>query len=127
MRLICFVLIFAASTSVLNASVRQFQKAIVVSERKYEPDTPHRGKRTDAPAPPTEYGYDIAIRLNCSIYVGRYLTGIEYLPKVFEANQAVEVSLAKHFMYVKVPGSRDIKMGIVRSYREPGDSCGGGH
>ena len=91
---------------------------------EYEPDTPRHGKRTDAPAPATEYDYDVSIRLNCSVYVGRYLSGIDYLPDVFSANQSVEVSLDKHFMYVKVPGSRDVKMGIVRTYAEPGDSCG---
>jgi hypothetical protein len=122
--LICSLVVFAEFAPALDASTRQFQKAVVVSAQKYEPDTPRHGKRTDAPAPATEYDYDVSIRLNCSVYVGRYLSGIDYLPDVFSANQSVEVSLDKHFMYVKVPGSRDVKMGIVRNYVESGDSCG---
>jgi hypothetical protein len=124
--LICFFVAYAEFAPALDASTRQFQKAVVVSAQKYEPDTPHRGKRTDAPAPPTEYDYDVSIRLNCSIYVGRYLSGIDYLPDVFSPNQSVEVSLQKHFMYVKIPGSRDIKMGIVRNYADSDDSCSAG-
>jgi hypothetical protein len=122
--LFCFLVAYAELAPALDASTRQFQKAVVVSAQKYEPDTPHRSKRTDAPAPPTEYDYDVAIRVNCSVYVGRYLSGIDYLPDLFSPNQSVEVSLDKHYLYVRNPGSRDIKMGIVRNYAESGDSCG---
>jgi hypothetical protein len=123
--LICFFLSVGTFTAQLSASTRQYQKAVVVSAQKYEPITPRRGKHTDAPPPGTEYDYDVAIRLNCSVYVGRYQSAIEYLPAVFSPNQPVEVSLEKQLMYVKVPGSRDVKMGIVERRGESGDSCNG--
>jgi hypothetical protein len=124
--LIVFVLVFAESAPVLNASTRQFQKAVVVRAQKYEPDSPRYGKRTDAPPPATEHDYDISIRLNCSVYVGRYKSAFEHLPGVFAPDQSIEVSLEKHLIYVRVPGAGEIKMGIVRRYGVSGDSCSSG-
>jgi hypothetical protein len=112
--------------SVVTAETpRTFQRAVVVSTQKHEPDSPHYSKRMDAPTPATEYDFDISIRLNCSIYVGRYLSAIDYLSSAFAANQAIEVSLEKHVILARVPGNQDIKMGIVRRYAVFGKSCGG--
>lgn len=121
--LICSLLTCGVCAPQLSGSTRQYQKGIVVSAEKYEPIAPRRGKTTDAPAPGSEYYYDVAIRLNCSVYVGRYQSAIEYLPAVFAPNQPVEVSLEKQLIYVKVPGSREAKMGIVERHRESGSSC----
>jgi hypothetical protein len=125
--LMCALLMFGECAPVLNAATRQYQKAVVVSAEKHEPVTPHRSKATDAPDPGTEYDYDISIRLNCSIYVGRYRSSVEYLPAVFAPNQPVEVSLEKQLLYVRDPSSRDIKMSVVRRHQESGDSCKGDH
>jgi hypothetical protein len=113
------------STVSMAETSRTFQRAVVVNTQKYEPDSVHYNKRMDAPVSATEYDYDISIRLNCSIYVGRYLSAIDYLPGAFAADRSVEVSLGKHVMSVRVPGAADIKMGIVRRYSAPGNSCGG--
>lgn len=120
--LICVVLVFGESAP-CHASDRQFQKAIVVSAQKYEPDRPRYGKRTDAPPRATEYDYDVAIRLNCSVYVARYESAIDYLPGAFTRDESVEVSLEKHLMFVRVPGTRELRLGIVRRYAVSGDSC----
>lgn len=124
--LICFVLVFGASAPVLNASTRQFQKAIVVSAQKYEPDHPRYGKRTDAPPPTTDYTYDVSIRLNCSVYVGRYESAFDYLPSAFAPEQSIEVSLEKHLMFVRGLGTDEMKLGVVRRYPVAGDSCNSG-
>ncbi len=116
---------FIESMVVMAETSRTFQRAIVVSAQKHEPDSVHYNKRMDAPASATEYDYDISIRLNCSIYVGRYLSAIDYLPGVFAADQTIEISLEKHVMLVRVPGTGEIKMGIVRRYAASGDSCNG--
>jgi hypothetical protein len=110
--------------SVLTAETpRTFKPAIVISAEKHEPDASHYNKRTDAPTPVTEYDYDVSIRLNCSIYVGRYKSAIDYLPGAFAANQIIEVSLEKHVILARVPGNDDIKMGIIRHHAVPGNSC----
>ena len=126
--LIWFSLIgmFVESAVATAGTVRTFQHAVVVSAQKYEPDSPHYGKRTDAPPKATEYDYDISIRLNCSVYVVRYESVIDYLPGVFAPNQSIEISLEKRLMFVKVPGSGEIKMGIVQRYAVLGNSCEAG-
>lgn len=117
------LLIFGGSAVLLNASTRQFQKAVVVRAEKYEPSMPHHGKFTDAPAPSSEYDANVSIRLNCTEYLGRYKSAIDYLPGVFVPGQSVDVSPEKHFLYVKVPGSGEVKLRIVRRDPVAGDSC----
>jgi hypothetical protein len=116
--------VFIEPSAVTAETPRIFQRAVVVKAQTYEPDSPYYSKRMDAPTPATEYDYDISIRLNCSIYVGRYLSAIDYLPSAFAANQTIEVSREKHVILARVPGNDDIKMGIVRRYPVLGKSCG---
>jgi hypothetical protein len=120
---ICCLFILGDSPVLLNASTRQFQTAIVVSAQKYEPEVPHHGKFTDAPAPSSEYDADVSIRLNCLVYVGRYESPIDYLPGVFKPGKSVEVRPGKHFLYVSVPGIGEVKLRIVRRKPVAGDSC----
>lgn len=124
---ICCLLVFSESVGLLHASRRQFTTGVVVDVQKHGLNRPRYGKRTDAPAPPDEYDYDISIRLQCSVYVGRYRTWTEYLPGAFAPNQSVEVSPGKHFLRVKLPPSGEIKMPIVRRYAVSGDSCKAAH
>jgi hypothetical protein len=120
---ICSLLFLGESAFLLNASTQQYQNATVVGVQKYEPDTPRYGKRNDAPPTASEYDYNISIRLNCLVYVGRYQSAIDYLPGVFAPNHSVEISLQKHLMFVQVPGAGEVKMGIVRHYTLSGNSC----
>jgi hypothetical protein len=105
---------------------RQFQTAIVVSVEGHEPDPPFHVKKTDAPAPASESDATVSFRLNCTVYVGRYKSAIDYLPSVFEAGHAVEISLGKPFLYAKVPGNGEVKLRIVRHYAATEDSCKAG-
>ena len=120
---ICCLFILGDSPVLLNASTRQFQTAVVVSAQKYEPEVPHHGKFTDAPAPSSQYDADVSIRLNCLVYVGRYESPIDYLPGVFKPGKSVEVRPGKHFLYVSVPGTGEVKLRIVRRNPVAGDSC----
>jgi hypothetical protein len=118
----CLV-VFGGSPVLLNASTRQFQTAVVVSAEKHDPDAAHHGKFTDAPAPSSEYDANVSVRLNCVVYLGRYKSAIDYLPGVFVPGQSVEVSPGKHFLYVKVPGTGEVKLRIVRRDPVAGDAC----
>jgi hypothetical protein len=120
---ICWLFILDLSAPLLNASSRRFQNATVVSVQKYDPYIPRRRNPSDAPLASTAYDYDISIRLNCSVYVGRYESAIDYLPNAFAPNQPIEISLQKHLMFVRLPGTREIKMGVVRRYAVSGNSC----
>ena len=121
-----FLLILGVPAVLLHASPRQYQKGVVVSEQKHEPDAAHHGKVTDAPDAPNEYDANVSIRLNCVVYLGRYKSAFHYLPSVFTPGQSVDVSPGKHNLYVKVPGTGEVKLRIVRRDPVAGDSCGPG-
>jgi hypothetical protein len=125
--IICCLFILGGTAVLSSAPTRQFQTAVVVRAQKYEPEVPRHGKFTDAPAPSSQYDADVSIRLNCLVYVGRYESPIDYLPGVFVPDQSVEVSPGKHFLYVRVPGTGEVKLRIVRRNPVAGDSCKAGH
>lgn len=78
---------------------------------------------SDTPLEPEVFAYNIGVRLNCNVYVGRYESAINYLPSVFAPNHAVDVRLDKHLMLVSLPDSdRIVKMGIV-SHKHLGDQA----
>lgn len=107
----------------LNASAPQFQKAVVMRVQKSEPTLPYRGRRADSPPPPTEFDYELTLRVNCQVYVGLYQSAIDYLPSTIRPDQTVEVSVERHVMRVRGPGGGEIKMGIVRHYRVSTGPC----
>ena len=102
-----------------------YQTATVVSVDKHVSQSNYVGSSpTDAPLQADDYSYDIGIRLDCNIYVGRYESATDYLPAVFSPNHAVDVRLQKHIMYVSLPDSdREVKMGIVGHKRVKEESC----
>jgi hypothetical protein len=102
----------------------QYQTATVVTVDKHAVESGYVGSPSDAPLQADDYSYDIGIRLNCNIYVGRYQSATDYLPSVFAPNHEVDVRLQKHVMYVSMPDSdREIKMGIVGRRRVKEAAC----
>ena len=80
------------------------------------------GSPSDAPLQAEDY--DIGIRLNCNIYIGRYESATDYLPSVFSPKHSVDVRLQKHVMYVSLPESdREVKMGVVGQSRVKEEDC----
>jgi hypothetical protein len=102
----------------------QYQTATVVSVDKHVSQSNYIGSPSDAPLQAEDYSYDIGIRLNCNIYVGRYESATNYLPSVFSPKRSVDVRLQKHVMYVSLPESdREVKMGIVGHSRVKEEGC----
>ena len=58
------------------------------------------------------YLYNVSVRLNCDVYVGRYESELDDLPSALSANNSVPVRLLKHTMYLDFPGD-SVKMRIV--------------
>jgi hypothetical protein len=80
------------------------------------------GSPSDAPLQAEDYSYDIGIRLNCNIYIGRYESATDDLPSAFSPSHAVDVRLQKHDMYVSLPdGDREVKDGDRRSRSTEGE------
>lgn len=114
------ILMLSALLVYVNANTKNdsrvgFQTATVVSVDKHVSEPNYAGgSPTDTPLQAEDYSYDIGIRLNCDVYVGRYESAIDYLPSAFAAQHAVDVRLQKHVMYVSLPDTdREVKMGIV--------------
>jgi hypothetical protein len=106
------------------ASAKQpYQSATVVSVANHETPSVCVGNPTDAPLQSEVYSYDIGIELNCTVYMVRYETGLDYLPSVFSPNQTLEVSLDKHVMNVNLPGAREVRLSIARRTRVENTSC----
>jgi hypothetical protein len=100
----------------------------VLNVEKYQPTLPYRRRIGDSPPPPTEYDYDyeVSLRVGSLVYVGLYQSAIDYLPSAIAPDQAVDVSVEKHVMHVRVSGDREIKMEVTRHYRASPGSCSSG-
>ena len=86
-----------------RAAKDQYQTATVVSVDKHVAESNYVGSPTDAPLQSEDYGYDIGIRLDCNIYVGRYESSIDYLPSVSHPSTRWTSDFQKHMMYVSLP------------------------
>ena len=117
--LMCGVLL----TGAFGSAKQPYQSATVVSVANHETPSVYVGNPTDTPLQSEVYSYDIGIELNCTVYMVRYETGLDYLPSVFSPNQTVEVSLEKHVMNVNLPGTREVRLSIGRRTRVKNTSC----
>lgn len=93
----------------------------VQGQKAYSPSVTVGGSNpSDAPLTSRFYAYEVAIRVDCNIYVGRYETPFNYLPSAFTADHPIQVRLTKHVMYFDLPNDPDMRMGIVRRKSECG-------
>ena len=94
----------------------------VRGQKVYSPSEMVGGSNpSDAPLTTRFYAYEVAIRVDCKIYVGRYETPFNYLPSSFTADHPIRVRLTKHVMYFDLPNDPDMRMGIVRRKSECGE------
>jgi hypothetical protein len=123
--LILFVLVLGVLSIHLQAATKRvYQPATVVSVENHLTESNYVGDNpSDAPLQSTVYAYDIGIQLNCVEYVGRYLSAFDYFPSVFTPNNTIQVNRQKHVLYVSLPGSRDVKMGIASRSRGKDAPC----
>jgi len=121
-----FLILLGGWAPFLRASTPQFQKAVVLRIEKFQPTLPYRRRLADSPPPPTEYDFEVSLRVGCLVYVGLYQTAIDYLPDAVAPDQPVEVTVERHVMHIRVSGGREIKLEIVRHYKESTGSCSSG-
>jgi hypothetical protein len=94
---------------------KQPQQGTIVNVQKQDVSTPavRTGADTDrTPVQSHYYLYNVSVRLNCEVYVGRYESELNDLPSALSANNFVPVRLMKHTMYLDFPGD-SVKMRIV--------------
>jgi hypothetical protein len=123
--LVCGVLLISLHSGAKQTTKEGYQTATVVSVEKHVSISNYVGDDPiDAPLQPGDYSYDIGIRLECNVYVGRYESAIDYLPSIFAPNHSVDVRLRKHLIYVSLPsGDREVRLGIVSHRRLKEQEC----
>lgn len=121
----CMVLLISLHAHVKQTTEGGYQIATVVSVTKHASASNYTGGNpVDAPLQAREYAYDIAIRLNCNVYIGRYESATRYLPSVFAPDHELDVRLRKHTLYVSLPFSdEEVMMGIVGRRRVKDEAC----
>lgn len=67
-----------------------------------------------------DYAYDVGIRLNCTLYIGRYKSASDAVP--LPINGPVDLRVGKDFIYARVSDQR-IEMPLVKSESISADSC----
>jgi len=111
---------------VLHASVKPgYQTATVVSVQALETTRQAYvgGDPTDAPTEAQEFAYSIGLKVNCTMYVGRYESVTDYLPAAFKPQSAVDVRVAKHWMYVSLPMDHEIKLALLSHHALLDGAC----
>lgn len=123
--LVSCVLLIGSYADTKRKPEEGYQSATVVSVEKHQAQSTYvGGNPSDAPLQADDFSYDIGIRLECNVYVGRYESATDYLPSVFAVNHEVDVRLQKHILYVSLPFSdRQVKMGIVSHKRLKESGC----
>ena len=123
-------LLILGALSCAYASSKQSQRktyleGTVVGVEKHETAQSTAGSNpSDAPLPdPETYDYDVAVRVNCGTYVGRYETWYDYVPSALSASQKIQLRLTHGVMYVNVPNQREVEMRIIQRHEDRG-SCG---
>ncbi len=113
-----------ASPTRSNSSA--FMQGVVVDVRQhkvYSPDSTNGGSNpSDAPLTSRYYAYEVSVRVDCKIYVGRYETPFNYLSSAFTPDRPIQVRLTGHAMYFDLPNDPDMRMSIVRRRMECGQT-----
>ena len=110
----------------LHASVKPGYQAATVTS--VEPvDASHQvyagGNPSDAAGVPTEFAYDIGLKVDCTTYVGRYESATDYLPAAFKQQSSVDVRIAKHWVYVSLPMDHEIKLALMSHHALVSGAC----
>jgi len=101
-----------------------YQTATVVSVDRHTSEPYYNGGGVDTPLRARTYAYDIGIRLDCNLYIGRYESATKYLPSVFAPSHQVDVRLRKHILYISLSlTDEEVSMGIVGHRRVKDETC----
>jgi hypothetical protein len=119
-------LVYLHAVTKKEAKKEIYQPGTVLSVDKHVQESYYTGSPMDAPLEPRDYSYDVGIRVNCTTYVGRYDSAINYLPSSIAPNHPVQVLLRKHTLCVWMPElGREVEMRIVRHKPVQDDACHG--
>jgi hypothetical protein len=94
----------------------------VVAVQRQDESASGGSNPSDAQLASTYYAYEVSVRVDCVIYVGRYETPLSYLPSAFTPHQPIKLRVTKHVMHFELPNGSDMKMEIRSRSSECGNS-----
>ena len=106
---VCTLLVYAQASTDHQDLKAAYQPATVVSVTKLK----------TAP----EYYFDVGIRMNCVLYVGQYKSASNFVPTPIAPRNRVDVRVEDHWMYVFVPGDREVEMRLISTKSSEDNSC----
>jgi len=115
---VCVSILAIVSAVTITYAVGQSkepQQGTIVNFQKQDVATPPVRTGADPVRTPLQshyYLYNVSVRLNCDVYVGRYESELDNLPSELSANNSVPVRLRKRVMYLDFPGDT-VEMQIV--------------
>jgi len=121
------LLLLVASTQVLAlaTSVDEFQSGKILRVTREPAQSPEyqfgSGNPADAPLTSTYYRYEVAVRVDCALYVGRYDSQVKYLPAVLRAENLALIRVTRHHLFFDLPGHQRWEMNVVRKKAYKGD------
>lgn len=110
--LITGLLIFVAAASAQHTT-KTYRTGTILSVQTREANSDSYRKATDAPTRSSAFTYDVSVRVDDVVLVGRSQSAIDYLPSTWSEGRSVEVSIDKHRMYLKGPSGEDFELSIV--------------
>ena len=116
----------AVTVTYATGQSKQSQPGTIVQVQKQNVATPPVRTGADADRAPLQWHYfvyNVSVRLNCNVYVGRYESEVDDLPSALSPNNSVLVRLEKHRMYLDFPGDT-VKMRIVHRKVSTEGACG---
>jgi hypothetical protein len=113
---IAVALIFLSPS--VYAARNQIVQGTVITVKKNRVQSPEYtvggSNPADAPLTSTYYSFEVSVRVNCEIYIGRYSTPFNYLPSMFSSDRVIPLRLTRHVMYFDTPNDPELRMGIIR-------------
>ena len=98
------------------------QSATVVQVAEHMMPANYIGGVIDGTVPqPQEYFYDVELRLNCDIYVGRYESDTNRRPAAFALNRTVNVLLHDNLALLSLPKDGPSLRIVIVSHRRAND------
>ena len=116
-------MLYASHTQ--NSSA-QYTQGTVVRVQKQVVSSPADALTTptDAPLASRDYAYEVAVRVDCKTFTGRYETAFDYLPSAFTVDHPIQVRAGRHAMYFDLPNHPEMRMGIVHRSTVSSADCG---
>src|SRR5208282_6894105 len=105
----CMLLAYAQASTDDQYLKEAYQPATVVSVTKLNTAS--------------EFYYDIGVRMNCMLYVGRYKSASNFVPSPIAPNNRVDVRVEKDWMYVFLPPDREVEMRLMSGTASQDKSC----